>query len=385
MRATSEPRSRCSRGPHGRDIHAALIASWDADNGPNKIACLRGQRRQAAGHRGESPGQASPSQSTRCAPERAISWCAPWPRNGCSRLWPRARIGRKGAGELAPVSEKLAPPLALRAIDRRRPGISRGPRGRGKSRTQSAADIDRRRAWHRQGDGCTRHSRRQPSRQGPLLALTARPLRRTSSTASCSAMKRAPCRSVFLQIGKLVQVDGGTLILDEIAALPAETQERLDRVLATGEVRPVGLNGSHSIDVRVIATSSRQLPENFHAALAERIAATTVNLPPLRERSGDIPASARHLLTRFTDHAGMRSLSIGNDALAVLMRYGWPGNVRQLAGVPTPKRPALRRHIADRRAFPAHRDPVALRQRRSDFSPILSRRTATKRSAGLRA
>jgi DNA-binding NtrC family response regulator len=133
--------------------------------------------------------------------------------------------------------------------------------------------------------------------------------------------------------GKLVEADTGTLLLDEVTALPAETQERLDRVLATGEVRPVGLNGSHSVDVRVIATSCRPLPEDFNAGLAERISATTVTLPPLRDRSGDIPSLARHLLTRCCEQTGLRPLSIGNDALAVLMRYGWPGNVRQLAGV----------------------------------------------------
>ena len=117
------------------------------------------------------------------------------------------------------------------------------------------------------------------------------------------------------------------------AALPTETQERLDRMLATGEVRPVGLNGSYSVDVRVIAASSRPLPEDFHTALSERVGATTVHLPPLRERSGDIPALARHLLTRVAEQLEMKPLSIGNDALAVLMRYGWPGNVRQLTGV----------------------------------------------------
>jgi DNA-binding NtrC family response regulator len=133
--------------------------------------------------------------------------------------------------------------------------------------------------------------------------------------------------------GRLVEADGGTLLLDEIGSLPAETQELLDRVLATGEVRPVGCNGSNSVDVRVIATSSRPLPADFNPALAERIAATTVAVPALRERSGDIPALARHFLARFAEQPGMRPMSIGNDALAVLMRYGWPGNVRQLAGV----------------------------------------------------
>jgi DNA-binding NtrC family response regulator len=103
--------------------------------------------------------------------------------------------------------------------------------------------------------------------------------------------------------------------------------------LSTGEVRPVGCNGSNSVDVRVIATASRPLPKDFDPGLAERIAATTVILPPLRNRSGDIPSLARHLLERIAAQTGMKPLSISNDALAVLMRYGWPGNVRQLNSV----------------------------------------------------
>src|SRR5205085_8812547 len=117
--------------------------------------------------------------------------------------------------------------------------------------------------------------------------------------------------------GKLVQADTGTLILHEIGVLPAQTQELLDRVLATGEVRPVGLNGSNSVDVRVIATSSRPLPQDFHPGLRERLSVTTVNIAPLRERSSDIPAIARHLLTRFSQEGLLKPLSVGNDALAV--------------------------------------------------------------------
>src|SRR5690606_2095041 len=135
------------------------------------------------------------------------------------------------------------------------------------------------------------------------------------------------------KVGSIVQADGGTLLLDEIAELPAETQAALDRVLATGEVRPVGCNGSNSVDVRLIATSSRPLPDNFDQSLAERVSTTSVTLPALRDRASDIPPLARRLLARIAEHRGMRPLSIGNDALAVLMRYGWPGNVRQLAGV----------------------------------------------------
>jgi DNA-binding NtrC family response regulator len=184
------------------------------------------------------------------------------------------------------------------------------------------------------------------------------------------------------KIGKLVQADGGTLLLDEIGALPAETQAQLDRVLATGEVRPVGLNGSYSVDVRIIATSSRPLPEDFDPGLAERIGATTVTLPPLRERSGDIPALVRHMLNRFCDQTGMRPLSIGNDALAVLMRYGWPGNVRQLAGVLF--RAGLQ---CDSSSLTAEHFPhIAIQSRfsgrRSDFAPILSKSHSDEALAG---
>ena len=170
--------------------------------------------------------------------------------------------------------------------------------------------------------------------KGPLLTLDCKAVPANIVDSELFGHEKGAFPGAFApKTGKLVQADGGTLVIDEIGMLPAETQELLDRVLATGEVRPVGLNGSYSVDVRVIVTSSRSLPEDFHPGLAERVGSTTVTLPPLRERSGDIPALARHLVQRLADQAGIRALSIGNDALAVLMRYGWPGNVRQLAGV----------------------------------------------------
>ena len=104
-------------------------------------------------------------------------------------------------------------------------------------------------------------------------------------------------------------------------------------MLATGEVRPVGCNGSNSVDVRLIATSSKGLPEGFNAQLAERISATSVTIPPLRDRSQRHPDACPPPACRIAEQRGLKALSIGNDALAVLMRYGWPGNVRELAGV----------------------------------------------------
>jgi DNA-binding NtrC family response regulator len=146
----------------------------------------------------------------------------------------------------------------------------------------------------------------------------------------------------------------------------------LDRVLATGEVRPVGLNGSYSVDVRLIATTSRPLPEDFNPGLAERIASTTVTIPPLRERSGDIPALARHLLQRLADHAGIRALSIGNDALAVLMRYGWPGNVRQLAGVLFRATLQCENSSLTAQDFPHIATQSRYTNRQTDFAPTMS-------------
>src|SRR5438270_7101089 len=219
--------------------------------------------------------------------------------------------------------------------------------------------------------------------KGPLLTLDCKAVPANIVDSELFGHEKGAFPGAFAaKTGKLVQADGGTLIIDEIGVLPPETQELLDRVLATGEVRPVGLNGSYSVDVRVIATSSRPLPEDFLPRLAERIGATTVTLPPLRERSGDIPALARHLLQRLADQAGIRPLSIGNDALAVLMRYGWPGNVRQLAGVLF--RAALQ--CDDNSLTAQHFPHIAIQSRysgrRTDFAPTLSEARSEEMIAG---
>jgi DNA-binding NtrC family response regulator len=153
-------------------------------------------------------------------------------------------------------------------------------------------------------------------------------------------------------------------------------------MLATGEVRPVGLNGSYSVDVRVIATSSRPLPDDFQRGLGERIGATTVILPPLRERSGDIPALVRHLLSRVAEQAGLKPLSIGNDALSLLMRYGWPGNVRQLAGVLF--RAALQCEGSSLTAddFPHIAVQSRFTGRRTDFAPALAKARSEEALSG---
>lgn len=140
------------------------------------------------------------------------------------------------------------------------------------------------------------------------------------------------------QIGALQQADGGTLMLDEIDRLNDDLQEKLEEVLTTGIVRPLGASHGFRVDVRIFSASNfplRQLVEagQFRKGLMELLAPTHITLPPLRERAGDIPALTRHFLGRIGDQPGLRHLSAADSALSLLQAYDWPGNVRQLQAV----------------------------------------------------
>ncbi|QUL36452.1 sigma-54 dependent transcriptional regulator [Erythrobacter sp. JK5] len=140
------------------------------------------------------------------------------------------------------------------------------------------------------------------------------------------------------QIGALQHCDGGTLVLDEIDRLPTVLQERLYDTLESGIVRPVGAAHGFRVDVRILSASNLPIDQlvgaqHFEAALAEKLAATRITLPPLRERNGDIPALTRHFLGRIGDQPGLKNLSVSDGALSLLAAYDWPGNVRQLQSV----------------------------------------------------
>ena len=137
------------------------------------------------------------------------------------------------------------------------------------------------------------------------------------------------------KIGKFADADGGTLLLDEIGEMPLETQVKLLRVLQSGEIQPIGARHTREVDVRVIAATNKTLIEEVEAGrfredLYYRLNVVQVTIPPLRERLGDVPALARHLLARIAQQPGLRPLGITDDALALLVQYDWPGNVRQL-------------------------------------------------------
>jgi two-component system, NtrC family, response regulator HydG len=139
--------------------------------------------------------------------------------------------------------------------------------------------------------------------------------------------------------GLLTEADGGTLLLDEIGDMPFVLQAKLLRVLQFGEVRPVGSDRAHHVDVRVIASTHRNLPElvregRFREDLYFRLNVLPVPVPPLRDHKEDIPALATHFLgeaCQRAPHSPVRS--IGAEELRALTEAPWPGNVRELATV----------------------------------------------------
>lgn len=140
------------------------------------------------------------------------------------------------------------------------------------------------------------------------------------------------------QVGAIQHCDGATLVIDEIDRLPMAVQERLAEAMARGDCRPIGARHSFRVDVRLIAASNFPLKDlvahgDFLPELHAAIGTTTLVLPPLRERSVDIPALARHFLARIGEQPGLRALGITDGALALLGAYDWPGNVRQLQAV----------------------------------------------------
>jgi len=139
-------------------------------------------------------------------------------------------------------------------------------------------------------------------------------------------------------LGRFELANGGTIFLDEIGDIPAETQIALLRVLQEREFERVG--GAHPVhvDVRVLAATSRDLPaevaaDKFRLDLFYRLNVFPVELPPLRERSDDIPVLAEYFIHRFASKAGKKIRNIERKTLEWLKAYEWPGNIRELQNV----------------------------------------------------
>jgi DNA-binding NtrC family response regulator len=138
--------------------------------------------------------------------------------------------------------------------------------------------------------------------------------------------------------GRFEHADGGTLFMDEIGDMPATMQAKLLRVLENGELVRLGSNDPVRVDVRLISATNRDLDEmvaekQFREDLYFRIKGATIDIAPLRERREDIPLLVHFFLKQAAEKYGKKVTGLKPQALAALMGYSWPGNVRQLRNV----------------------------------------------------
>jgi two-component system nitrogen regulation response regulator NtrX len=138
--------------------------------------------------------------------------------------------------------------------------------------------------------------------------------------------------------GTFEKADGGTLFLDEVGDMSLKTQSKVLRTMDEQRFTPVGAHDSMTVDVRLIAATNKNLEEeigrgNFREDLFYRLNVIPFYVPPLRERSEDIPLLVNHFLKEFSSNYSRRTREINGDAIEILMRYSWPGNVRELRNV----------------------------------------------------
>ncbi|MBP0492979.1 sigma-54-dependent transcriptional regulator [Pararoseomonas indoligenes] len=135
--------------------------------------------------------------------------------------------------------------------------------------------------------------------------------------------------------GVLERAHGGTLLLDEVADMPLETQGKIVRALQEQGFERIGGATRVKVDVRVTATTNRDLSAEiaagkFREDLYYRLAVVPIRMPSLRERREDVPALARHFMAKSAENSGVPPREISEDAMAAMQAYDWPGNVRQL-------------------------------------------------------
>ncbi len=144
--------------------------------------------------------------------------------------------------------------------------------------------------------------------------------------------------ATHLRSGKFEIADGATLFLDEVGELPASVQPKLLRVLQQGEIQRIGEDRMHTVDVRIIAATNRDLKREveegrFRADLYHRLAVYPLRVPPLRERREDIPLLAAHFVDQTRCRLGLGPVRLSPESRNLLTSAHWPGNVRELENV----------------------------------------------------
>ncbi|MCK6417448.1 MAG: sigma-54 dependent transcriptional regulator [Alphaproteobacteria bacterium] len=174
-----------------------------------------------------------------------------------------------------------------------------------------------------------------PRREQPFLVLNCaimRPERMESELFGTAGGSEGPVTGV------LEQADGGTLLLDEVGDMPIETQGKILRVLQDQKFQKVGSDHFVEVDVRVIATSNKDLKAAsdagiFRQDLYYRLNVVPITVPPLRERAQDISLLLEHFVHEISRQTGLPGAQFSDAAVLGLQAYGWPGNVRQLRNV----------------------------------------------------
>ncbi len=173
-------------------------------------------------------------------------------------------------------------------------------------------------------------------RRGPFVALNCAALNESLLESELFGHERGAFTGAERQKkGRFELADGGTLFLDEIGEISASMQSKLLRVLQTGRVDRLGGGDSIAVDVRIVAATNKRLEDEVKAGryrqdLFFRIAVIRVDLPPLRERTEDVPLLAMHFLQGFSHLSTPPVTEIQASAMQALVKYEWPGNVREL-------------------------------------------------------
>jgi nitrogen regulation protein NR(I) len=175
--------------------------------------------------------------------------------------------------------------------------------------------------------------------KGPFLALNCAAIPEALLESELFGHEKGSFTGATSQrLGKFEQCRGGTIFLDEIGDMPLLLQAKILRVLQEQRFERVGGNETIKTDVRVVAATHRDLESLvarnlFRADLLFRLKGVSIHLPPLRDRKEDIPVLAEHFLARYAREMGREVQGISPEAMALIRRYGWPGNIRELQSV----------------------------------------------------
>jgi DNA-binding NtrC family response regulator len=247
-----------------------------------------------------------------------------------------AAVGGVGTGELRPLTEKLPASLAFDEIVGAAPGFRAALAVAAKAaRARIPVLIEGESGVGKEVVADAIHAA-SPRHAKPMVRVNCGALPANLVESELFGHEKGAFTGAFeRKIGRFADADGGTIFLDEVGEMPLDAQVKLLRVLQGGEIQPIGARHTREVDVRVIAATNKTLIEEVEAGrfredLYYRLNVVQVTIPPLRERPDDIAPLARHLLGRIATQPGLRPLGITDEALALLVQYDWPGNVRQL-------------------------------------------------------